>query len=107
MSAVVGDTGSFRDPSGRALAFVHHVATGRNVPLDQVVAWLTGLAPCGVIEFVQMSDPTVQKMMALREGTVADYDKKTFIAALQQRARIVRSEVVSEAGRRLFWYDRS
>ena len=30
-----------------ALAFIHHLAIGRNVPLDWVVEWITGLSPCG------------------------------------------------------------
>ena len=40
-----------------ALAFEHHLAIGRNVPLAQLLPWLTGLAPAGVIEFVPKSDP--------------------------------------------------
>ncbi|MDQ3773910.1 MAG: class I SAM-dependent methyltransferase [Pseudomonadota bacterium] len=31
-----------------ALAFQHHLCIGRNVPLDEVVAWLVSLAPRGV-----------------------------------------------------------
>ena len=39
-----------------ALAFIHHLAIGRNVPLANVVDWLIGLAPRGVIEFVPKGD---------------------------------------------------
>jgi len=35
-----------------ALALVHHLAIGRNIPLDQVIEWIIGLAPVGIIEFV-------------------------------------------------------
>jgi ribosomal protein L11 methylase PrmA len=90
-----------------ALAFGHHLAIGRNVPLDQVVAWLTGLAPQGVIEFVQKADPTVRRMLSLREDIFEGYGEEAFAAALGQRARIVRAETVSAAGRRLYWYDRT
>jgi ribosomal protein L11 methylase PrmA len=90
-----------------ALAFEHHLAIGRNVPLAQLLPWLTGLAPSGVIEFVPKSDPTVQRMLALREDIFTDYDETTFRTCLAQSARIVRDEVVSQHGRRLFWYDRS
>ena len=89
-----------------ALAFEHHLAIGRNVPLSQVVDWLTGLASCGVIEFIQKSDSTVQQMLALREDIFADYSEEDFVAALERTARIVRAETVSAAGRRLFWYER-
>src|SRR3546814_9840876 len=69
-----------------ALAFDHHLAIGRNLPLDQVVDWLIGLAPSGVIEFVQKTDSTVQQMLALREDIFAGYTEPAFTAA------VIRSE---------------
>jgi ribosomal protein L11 methylase PrmA len=89
-----------------ALAFEHHLAIGRNVPLSRLLPWLTGLAPAGVIEFVPKSDPTVQRMLALREDIFTEYDQETFRNCLAENARLVRDEVVSQHGRRLFWYDR-
>ena len=89
-----------------ALAFEHHLAIGRNLPLDQVVDWLIGLAPTGVIEFVQKTDSTVQQMLALREDIFDDYAEAAFTAAIEKRARIVRSQTISGEGRCLFWYDR-
>jgi ribosomal protein L11 methylase PrmA len=97
-----------RDADGLlALAFEHHLVIGRNVPLDQTIGWLTGLAPRGVIEFVPKDDPTVQRMLALREDIFDGYGVDAFTAALEARARIVRAESIADSGRRLFWYDRS
>jgi ribosomal protein L11 methylase PrmA len=90
-----------------ALAFEHHLVIGRNVPLDQTIGWLTGLAPRGVIEFVPKDDPTVQRMLALREDIFDGYSVEAFTAALENRARVVRAESIADSGRRLFWYDRS
>ncbi|MEM8950375.1 MAG: class I SAM-dependent methyltransferase [Pseudomonadota bacterium] len=87
-----------------ALAFIHHLAIARNIPLDQLLDWLTGLAPRGVIEFVPKNDPTVQRMLALRDDVFSDYDVSTFADLLNERATIVRRDVVSAAGRELFWY---
>lgn len=89
-----------------ALAFAHHLAIGRNVPLDQLLGWLTGLAPKGVIEFVPKDDPTVRQMLALREDIFERYGREEFEACLARCARIVRSEQVSAHGRRLYWYAR-
>jgi SAM-dependent methyltransferase len=89
-----------------ALAFEHHLAIARNVPLDQLIAWVTGLAPRGVIEFVQKDDPTVQRMLALREDIFDDYSESRFTTLLARHARIVRQETVSATGRVLFWYER-
>ena len=90
-----------------ALAFVHHLAIGRNIPLDEAVGWLMGLAPRGVIEFVPRDDPTVQTMLAHRDPDLfADYTQAAFVAALQRRGRIVAEEKVSETGRHLYAYQR-
>ncbi len=90
-----------------ALAFVHHLAIGRNIPLDSVVDWLVGLAPRGVIEFVPKQDPMVQQLLALREDIFADYTDEHFTACLSARAKIVDSKTVTEAGRRLVWFDKT
>ncbi len=90
-----------------ALAFEHHLAVGRNIPLDSVVSWLVNLAPKGIIEFVPKSDPRIQQMLTLREDIFTEYDQKTFTTLLERNARIVRAESVSATGRHLFWYDRT
>jgi ribosomal protein L11 methylase PrmA len=90
-----------------ALAFEHHLAIARNIPLDQVVSWLVSLAPQGVIEFVQKSDPTVQQLLSLREDIFDAYTQDAFEAALGGKARIVKSERVAATGRTLYWFDRS
>jgi ribosomal protein L11 methylase PrmA len=89
-----------------ALAFEHHLAIGRNVPLAQVVEWLVSLAPKGIIEFVPKSDPTVQKLLALREDIFADYNAVSFEAALSTPARVIAAERVSSSGRTLYSYER-
>lgn len=89
-----------------ALAFVHHLAIGRNVGLPEVTRWIVGLAPRGLIEFVRKDDPTVQKMLALREDIFPDYSAENFASALTRHARIVRREPISESGREIFWFER-
>ena len=90
-----------------ALAFTHHLAIARNVPLPRLLAWITSLAPQGVVEFVPKDDPTVRQMLALREDVFPDYHRPAFEAALESCARIVRSVPVSRHGRQLYWYDRT
>jgi ribosomal protein L11 methylase PrmA len=90
-----------------ALAFVHHLAVAKNVPLEYVVDWVVGMASAGVIEFVQKGDPMVQELLRLREDIFADYSEETFERALRARARIQRVEQVSAAGRKLYWFDRN
>jgi ribosomal protein L11 methylase PrmA len=89
-----------------ALAVEHHLAIGRNIPLDELVRWMVGLAPRGVVEFVQKTDPTVRRMLALREDIFGDYTEENFRGLLAANARIVESRSVSAADRVVFVYDR-
>ncbi len=89
-----------------ALAVVHHLAIGHNVPLGAFVEWLVGLAPTGVVEFVPKVDPMVRLLLRLRDDIFDDYSEEAFRALIRERADILETEVVSESGRTLFRYAR-
>lgn len=89
-----------------ALAFLHHLVIGRNVPLSEALRWLVAIAPRGVIEFVPKNDPTIQKMLALREDIFPDYDEASFLTELQGIADIRARKQVSASGRTLFAFER-
>jgi len=90
-----------------ALAVIHHIVIGRNVPIAQAVRRLVDLAPEGVIEFVHKDDTTVRRMLALRDDVFPDYTQAHFQAALESHARIVDQRTVSSEGRTLFHYRRA
>jgi ribosomal protein L11 methylase PrmA len=87
-----------------ALAVTHHLAIGRNVPLEEVVRWLTAQAPAGIIEFVPKDDPMVRQMLESRTDIFDDYSEQAFATTLAQRARVIRNETISSSGRRLLQY---
>ncbi len=89
-----------------ALAFIHHLAIARNIPLDQLVQWIVGLAPAGVIEFVPKQDPMVKNLLRLREDIFPDYTEAYFLDAISKQATIVKKEIVSKSGRLLIDYTR-
>jgi ribosomal protein L11 methylase PrmA len=89
-----------------ALAVEHHLAIGRNIPLDGLIKFMVELAPHGVIEFVPRSDPQVSRLLALREDVFEDHTQENFEHLLCSVARIVRQKTISEAGRVLYWYER-
>ncbi len=64
-----------------ALALIHHLAIGRNVPLERVAGYFARLAPGLVIEFVPKEDPMVRKLLATREDVFADYTLDGFRTA--------------------------
>jgi ribosomal protein L11 methylase PrmA len=89
-----------------ALALVHHLAIGRNVPLPRVAGWLVDLAPAGVVEFVPKSDPMVGELLRLREDIFDGYDEPQFLSALGERAEILETARVSASGRLLVSFRR-
>lgn len=89
-----------------AYAVVHHLAIGRNIPLPELIAWLIGLAPQGVIEFVEKEDPMIGRMLQLRDDIFTDYRRDAFLAAIGDHAEIVETQEVIEGRRLLVWYRR-
>lgn len=89
-----------------ALAFEHHLAIGKNIPLGQVVDWIVSQAPNGIIEFVDKSDPTIVAMLAMREDIFHNYSQAAFEEALSAVANIVEKNEITKSGRTLYWYNR-
>lgn len=89
-----------------ALALVHHLAIGKNIPLGQILEWLVRLAPAGVIEFIPKADPMVQRLLSLRGDIFPDYSMDHFSLELAKEAGIVKTLALSSNGRTLFWYER-
>jgi ribosomal protein L11 methylase PrmA len=89
-----------------ALAVIHHLAIAKNVPLDMAVDWLMGLAPHGVIEFPNKSDPMVIQLLKHRPDIFPNYTEEAFLAHVSARGRIVREERLGETGRLIVAYER-
>ncbi|HEX5541807.1 MAG TPA: class I SAM-dependent methyltransferase [Micromonospora sp.] len=91
-----------------ALALIHHLAIGRNVPLAEVLDWLFGLLPAGprarlVVEFVHPEDPMAQRLLANKPADLfPDYRREEFERLLGQRCRIVRREQLPSGTRTLY-----
>jgi len=87
-----------------ALAFIHHLAIGKNIPLNQIIDWILSFADCGVIEFVEKDDPTADYMLANREDIFTDYTRENFISILESCATITDSIDVPNTKRTLISY---
>lgn len=87
-----------------ALAVVHHLAIGRNVPLEKVIQYIVNLGKSGLIEFVPKSDAMVQRMLAIREDIFTGYNRESFISALQKHAKIESITKTTVSGREVFYF---
>jgi ribosomal protein L11 methylase PrmA len=89
-----------------ALALIHHIVIGRNVPMGMTMDWLMESAPEGVIEFTPKSDPMVQQLLSSREDIFEDYSEEAFRAAINAKGVILRERRLGGAGRLLLHYRR-
>lgn len=89
-----------------ALAVIHHLAIGKNIPLDMAVDWLMGTAKRGIIEFPSKSDPMVQQLLRHREDIFPDYDEATFLKHVSDRGQIVRQDRLGDDGRLIVSFER-
>jgi ribosomal protein L11 methylase PrmA len=89
-----------------ALAFIHHMVIGKNIPLDQTIDWLLSWANTGIIEFVGKEDSTVKYMLANREDIFADYNQENFESLLCKHANITGKVSVTGTDRTLYSYEK-
>jgi ribosomal protein L11 methylase PrmA len=85
-----------------ALALVHHLAIGNNVPLDRLAGFFAGLSTWLIVEFVPKSDPMVQGLLALREDVFPGYTQQGFDQAFGEHFDIQSSEQVKDSDRVIY-----
>ncbi len=85
-----------------ALALVHHLAIGRNVPLPMISRLMARLSPHLIVEWIPKEDPMVKRLLAAREDIFADYSPEGFRAAFGRDFEIVEERQIEDSGRILF-----
>jgi hypothetical protein len=82
-----------------ALALVHHLAIGNNVPLERLASFLLGMCTWLIIEFVPKSDPKVQGLLSVREDVFPGYTQEGFERAFGERFDILAGEQIKDSDR--------
>ena len=85
-----------------ALALVHHLAIGRNVPLGMVAELMGRLGPNLIVEFVPKGDPMARRLLATREDIFPGYSLEGFRSAFSTRFTIVEGRPVEDSTRVIF-----
>jgi hypothetical protein len=85
-----------------ALALVHHLAIGNNVPLPMVAEFLSETCRWLLVEFVPKEDPRVGTLLATREDIFPHYNVEGFERAFARRFHIERREEIRESPRILY-----
>jgi hypothetical protein len=85
-----------------ALAIVHHLAIGNNVPFARIAELLQAVGTHLIIEFVPKADSQVQRLLATREDVFSDYSQASFEHAFGQSFHILRSMPVRDSQRVIY-----
>ena len=89
-----------------ALALVHHLAIGNNVPLPGVARLFARMAPRAIIEFVPKEDPMTRRLLAARRDIFDRYSIEGFREAFGGSFRIAREAPIDDSPRTLFLLER-
>ncbi|WP_372015806.1 hypothetical protein [Pseudoxanthomonas sp. 10H] len=85
-----------------ALAVMHHITIGGNVPLEAFVEQLFAHGKSVVVEYVPKQDRMVQGLLRSREDIFPDYTREGFECILQRYANIEEICSIRDDGRVLF-----
>lgn len=85
-----------------ALALIHHLAIGHNLPLEKIAAYLRRLGNRLIIEFVPKSDSQVHRLLLSRPDIFPDYTKDGFEQAFARHFKIESASPVHDSDRWLY-----
>jgi ribosomal protein L11 methylase PrmA len=89
-----------------ALALVHHLAIGNNVPLDRISRLFHRLSRRLIIEFIPKSDTQVQRLLATRKDIFPDYQQRAFELAFEAHFRLAKRRPIEGSERTLYLFER-
>jgi ribosomal protein L11 methylase PrmA len=87
-----------------ALALIHHLAIGNNVPFPQLAEFFSRICRWLIIEFVPKSDPQVGHLLQVREDIFTDYNRESFVESFRGYFDLVSEQDIRDSERSLFLF---
>jgi SAM-dependent methyltransferase len=85
-----------------ALALVHHLAIGHNLPFELIAGGFARLGRTLIVEYVPKDDPQAQRLLRSREDIFTRYDRETFEGAFRRFFRVTARDALPASGRVLY-----
>ena len=85
-----------------ALALIHHLVIGKNIPLTELAAHFASMAPQLIIEFVPKEDEKVKQLLSGRADIFSTYDAASFEAFFSRYYKILAKELIPGTTRILY-----
>jgi ribosomal protein L11 methylase PrmA len=89
-----------------ALALIHHLAIGHNLPLERIASYLKRLGRLLIIEFVPKNDTQVKRLLVSRPDIFPEYTKEGFEHAFRRHYDIKAVARIEESERWLYCMSR-
>lgn len=85
-----------------ALALVHHLAIGNNLPLEMIAEYFSAICKYLIIEFIPKEDSKVKILLKSRPDIFPEFTKVGFEKAMKQHFSVVASEPIKGSKRTLY-----
>lgn len=85
-----------------ALAVIHHLAIGNNVPMSKIAQMFAQLTNELIIEFVPKDDVQTQRLLVTKRDVFNDYSIGQFKTEFSKYFTVVREEPIKGTSRKLF-----
>ncbi len=85
-----------------ALALIHHLAIGKNIPMDKIARFFHQMCQYLIIEFVPKEDEKVQFMLQQREDIFPGYNEPAFVSVFANYFSVVEKQAISGTSRTLY-----
>lgn len=90
-----------------ALALVHHIVIGANVPLEDFIDWLMRFSPVVVLEFVDKKDPNAVRLLKDKEDVYPWYTQEALELAICARGSILQKRQLPCGTRTMYMIQRA
>lgn len=87
-----------------ALALIHHLAIGNNLPMEKIAKFFTKLGKFLIIEFVPKKDSQVKKLLTSRKDIFTDYSQENFEKIFEKYYDLISKRKVQNSLRTIYLY---
>ncbi len=90
-----------------ALALIHHLAIGKNIPFEMIADMFKRLGKKLITEFVPKEDEKVKLMLSRKKDIYADYTEANFVKAFETYFIVMDKKVIPGSARILYLMKRN
>jgi hypothetical protein len=91
---------------GLALALLHHLCIGRNIPLSGVAELFSASCKKLIVEFVPKTDPKALQLLLTKKDIYTDYTIENFETVFSNSFKTLEKQIISGTERVLYLMER-